>query len=111
MTLQDALVAYKTYSRAEGKSPRTIRWITSSVGYFADFLGPECQDIAGITGNDLRRFIIALQGKHKFSNHPYNKPQSARLHPSLLKPMLGQYAPSLVTFITRDSWRLPPWRR
>jgi len=77
MTLQAALVAYKTYSRAEGKSPRTIRWITSSVGYFADFLGPECQDIASITGNDLRRFIIALQGKHKFSNHPYNKPQSA----------------------------------
>ena len=81
MTFQDALVAYKTYSRAEGKSPRTIQWITSNVGYFADFLGPERRDIAGITGNDLRRFIIALQGKHKFSNHPYNKTQSANLSP------------------------------
>ncbi len=40
MTLQDALVAYKTYAGAEGKSPKTIAWIVSSVGYFAEFLGP-----------------------------------------------------------------------
>ncbi len=79
MTLQDALVAYRTYARAEGKSPKTIRWINSSVGYFADFLGPDQQDIAGITGNDLRRFIIALREKHKYSHHPYNKPQQAKL--------------------------------
>ncbi len=79
MTLQDALVAYRTYARAEGKSPKTIAWITSSVGYFADFLGPEQQDIGTITGNDLRRFIIALRDKPKFANHPYNKPQQAKL--------------------------------
>ena len=85
MTLQDALVAYKTYARAEGKSPKTIRWITSSVGYFADFLGPDRQDIAGIAANDFRRFIIALQGKHKFSQHPYNKPQQAKLSPQSIE--------------------------
>ena len=39
MTISDALVAYRTYARAEGKSPQTIRWIMSSAGYFADFLG------------------------------------------------------------------------
>ncbi|MBA7603370.1 hypothetical protein ES703_10477 [subsurface metagenome] len=27
MTLQDALVAYKTYARAEGKSPKTVAWV------------------------------------------------------------------------------------
>jgi site-specific recombinase XerD len=85
MTLSDALVAYKTYARAEGKSPKTIRWITSSVGYFSDFLGRERQDIASITGNDLRRFIIALQGKQKFSQHPYNKPQQAKLSPQSIE--------------------------
>jgi site-specific recombinase XerD len=79
MTLQDALVAYRTYARAEGKSPKTISWVVSSVGYFADFLGPKQQDISIIKGNDLRRFIIALQEKPKFSNHPYNKPQAAKL--------------------------------
>ena len=79
MTLQAALVAYRTYARAEGKSPKTVDWVVSSVGYFADFLGPDQQDIGAITGNDLRRFIIALQGKPKFTNHPYNKPQQAKL--------------------------------
>ena len=79
MTLQDALVAYRTYARAEGKSPKTISWVTSSMGYFAEFLGPRQQDIGTIKGNDLRRFIIALQEKPKFANHPYNKPQTAKL--------------------------------
>ncbi len=79
MTLQDALVAYRTYARAEGKSPKTVDWIGSSVGYFNEFLSPEQHDIGTITGNDLRRFIIALRDKPKFANHPYNKPQQAKL--------------------------------
>ena len=81
MTLSDALIAYRTYARAEGKSPKTVSWVTSSVGYFSDFLGPDGQDIANITGNDLRRFILALQSKNKYSHHPYNKPQQAKLSP------------------------------
>jgi site-specific recombinase XerD len=85
MTLQDALVAYKTYAKAEGKSPKTVAWVVSSVGYFAEFLGPEQQDIGTITGNDLRRFIIALQDKPKFANHPYNKPQQAKLSSQSIK--------------------------
>jgi hypothetical protein len=84
MTLRDALVAYKTYAKAEGKSPKTVAWVVSSVGYFAEFLGPEQQDVGTITGNDLRRFIIALQDKPKFANHPYNKPQQAELFKLLL---------------------------
>ena len=79
MTIQDALVAYRTYAKAEGKSPKTISWVVSSVGYFAEFLSPKQQDIGTIKGNDLRRFIIALQEKPKFANHPYNKPQTAKL--------------------------------
>ncbi len=81
MTLSDALVAYKTYAQAEGKSEKTIRWITQSVGYFADFLGTERQDIAGITANDFRHFVIALQQKPKSSQQPFNKPQLAKLWP------------------------------
>jgi integrase/recombinase XerD len=81
MTLQDALVAFKTYARAEGKSPKTVAWVTSSVGYFAQFLGSERQDIASITSDNMRHFIIALQDKNKFSNHRYNKPQQTKLSP------------------------------
>ena len=79
MTLQDALVAYQTYARAEGKSPKTVTWIVSSTAYFAEFLGPEQSDIAAITADDLRRFIIALRDRPKFAHHPYNKPQTAKL--------------------------------
>jgi site-specific recombinase XerD len=80
-TLQEALVAYKTYARAEGKSPKTVAWISSSITYFAAFLGPDLQDIGRISTNDLRRFIIALQNKRKFSDHPFNKPLDANLSP------------------------------
>jgi len=85
MTLQDALVAYKTYAKAEGKSPKTIAWITSSISYFADFLGPDQQNMADISGNDLRRFIIALQGKQRLSHHPYAKPQASKLSPQSIE--------------------------
>jgi hypothetical protein len=61
MTLQDALVAYRICVKAEGKSSKTVVWVTSSVNYFSNFLGPEHQDIATISANDVRRFIIALR--------------------------------------------------
>jgi site-specific recombinase XerD len=85
MTISDALVAYKTYARAESKSPKTVRWIMSGVTYFANFLGSQHQDIGSISGNDLRRFIIALQDQHKFSHHPYNKPQQGKLSPQSIE--------------------------
>ena len=46
-TLSDALVAYRICAQAEGRSPRTIEWITSSVRYFSEFLGgdPELSNI------------------------------------------------------------------
>jgi integrase/recombinase XerD len=83
-TLSDALTAYRICAKAEGKSQRTIQWITSSVGYFIDFLGGD-QDIITITGNDLRRFIIALQDSNKYRNHPYTKQQHSKLSPQTIE--------------------------
>jgi site-specific recombinase XerD len=83
-TLSEALTAYCICARAEGKSPRTIEWITSSVGYFVDFLGGD-QDIDRVTGDDLRRFIIALQTSHKYRKHPYTKPQQEKLSPQTIE--------------------------
>jgi site-specific recombinase XerD len=74
VTIPEALAAYRIYAQAEGKSPKTIQWIMSSVTYFSEFLGPK-KEIADITGDDLRRFIIHLQQRPKFANHPYNKPR------------------------------------
>ena len=66
--LSDALVAYRICARAEGKSPRTIGRVTSSVGYFGRFLGGD-PEISSVTADDLRRFIIALQNTGKFRDH------------------------------------------
>ena len=73
MILQDALVAYRAYARAEGKSPKTVARVVSSTGYFASFLDSDRQDIGDITGDDMRRFIIILRDKPKFASPPYNK--------------------------------------
>ena len=80
-TLSEALTAYKICARAEGRSPRTIDWVASSVRYFGRFLGDDV-DIATITANDLRRFIIALQGAKKYRDHPYNGPQEQEISQS-----------------------------
>jgi hypothetical protein len=50
MTLQDALAAYRIYARAEGNSPKTVDRVSSSVGYFTEFLSPDQQDTGTITG-------------------------------------------------------------
>jgi site-specific recombinase XerD len=78
MTLSDALAAYRICAKAEGKSPDTVTWVTGSVGYFRDFMGAD-QDIKTITGNDLRRFIIALQDRNRYCKHPCIKPRNEPL--------------------------------
>ena len=47
----------------------------SSVTYFANFLGLKHQDIASITANDLRQFIIAFEEKRKFSMEKVKMPE------------------------------------
>ena len=66
--LSEALTAYRICAKAEGKSRRTIAWVTSSVSYFSEFLGGDL-DIETIISNDLKRLIIALQDSQKYRNH------------------------------------------
>ncbi len=88
LTIQDALTAYKTYARAEGKSEKTVVWVVSSVGYLAKFLGDERQDVAGITADDLRSFIRALKTKPRWATHPFTPPQQATVSPTTLNTYL-----------------------
>ena len=79
-TLSEALSAYSICAKAEGKSPKTIRHVVQTVGYFRDFMGGDI-DLNSISANDLRRFIIGLQGKNKYLRHPFSKPQQCGLSP------------------------------
>lgn len=83
-TLSDALTAYRICAKAEARSPRTIGWITSAVRYFGEFLGGD-PDVASITGDDLRRFIIALQETHRYRHHPFSSPRQDKLSPQSIE--------------------------
>lgn len=75
-TISEALTAYRICAQAENRSPRTIQWIASSVGYLAGHMGGD-YDISSISASDIRRFIISLQTSTKYNNHPYTCPQDA----------------------------------
>ncbi len=103
LKLSDALTAYRTFARAEGLSPRTVDWVSGAAGYFRDFLGEADPDLAMITGHDLRRFIIALQDKNVFSNHPFNKQQNKKLSPESVSNYV-RGVKNLYSFLHRESF-------
>ncbi len=82
--LSQMLAVYRIYARAEGKSHKTIAWITDGVRYFINFLGVD-QEVTSIQAHDLRRFIIALQNSNRFRSHPFTKPQKDKLSPHTIK--------------------------
>ena len=77
-TLSDGLTAYRVCAKAEGRSPRTIEWVTSSMRYFMQFLGGD-PPIDAIGPNQFRAFVNALRDSTKYRQHPYNPPQREKL--------------------------------
>ena len=67
MTLQAALVAYRTCARAEDKSPKTVAWVVSSMGYFTELLGPNQQGSSttrrggSLTGRSQRNKVSIIR--------------------------------------------------
>ncbi|MFC1963410.1 tyrosine-type recombinase/integrase [Chloroflexota bacterium] len=55
--------------------------MSDAVRYFTDFLGGD-PDIRDIDAGDLRRFIIALQEKKAFSNHPMTRTRDKPVSPA-----------------------------
>ena len=83
-TISEALTAYRICAQAEGRSPRTIEWITSGMRYFSDFLGTD-RNVSSINANDLRSFIIYLQERKKYKKHPYNHVQDNLISPQSIE--------------------------
>ena len=72
---------YTLCARAEGKSPKTISTVTSSVSYLERYLSSEGwpTDARYIGPNEIRAFILYLKNKKRFSQHPYATPQQDSL--------------------------------
>jgi len=77
-TLSDGLTAYRVCAKAEGRSPRTIEWVTNSMRYFMGFLGGDAE-MEAIGPSQFRAFINALRDSTKYRQHPYNRPQREKL--------------------------------
>jgi integrase/recombinase XerD len=77
-----ALVAgYRLCARTEGKSQKTISAVADSVGYLERFLSSDGlpTDVAEIGPGEIRTFILYLQQKKRFSQHPFARPQQSGL--------------------------------
>ena len=75
------LHGYQLCAATEGKSPNSTAIVTSSIRYLYDFLKSNdlSTDVTGIGTGELREFILYLQQKRCFSDHPDSKPQQRGL--------------------------------
>ena len=75
------LHGYQLCAATEGKSPNSLAIVTRSVTYLYDFLSSNglSTDVTQIGAGELRTFILYLQQKRCFSNHPYSKEQQRGL--------------------------------
>ena len=67
--LSEAISAYRVIATANGKSPKTIEWVTGSVRLFQKFLDRD-PDLSSLTLNELRKFILDLQQRPAWQGHP-----------------------------------------
>ena len=79
--LSALIQGYRLCARTEGKSQKTIDAVAGSVGYLERFLASEGlpTDTAAIGRNEIRAFILYLQQKRCFSEHPFARPQARGL--------------------------------
>ena len=78
-TLQDAVVAYKTIARADGKSEYTIAWVVGATRQFEQFLGDGIR-LEDLTPHDMRCWIAAMRERKRYASHAFahsDKPLSA----------------------------------
>ena len=64
---------FEAYNRSEGKSPRTIEWYSRVIKYLTQYLerqGYRTQ-LGEVNIHVVREFILYLQTKPKWSNHPF----------------------------------------
>jgi site-specific recombinase XerD len=79
--LDHLLEGYKLCARSEGKSRNTIDIVINSVNYFQSFLRSNRlqTDARHIGSQEIRAFILYLQQKKCFSNHPFSRIQDRGL--------------------------------
>jgi integrase/recombinase XerD len=78
--LDDLLTIYARYMAAEGKSARTVESTQASVRPFVRYLDRNFEPEA-VGRDDLRAYILHLQGRPKWVGHPTIAPDHGNLSP------------------------------
>ena len=81
--LGNFISVYEIFAQAENKSGRTIEAVTGAVSKFDSFLGGDTNP-RDITADDLRRYILHLQERCKWSGHPTIKQDNGNLSPNTI---------------------------
>ena len=72
MDIEDIFDLYDLDVRARGYSDKTINHVKGSVRYFSQYLGG-INDINKVTGDDFRRFLVALQERNTWEGLSFAK--------------------------------------
>ena len=96
------IAGYRLCASTEGKSPRSIEAVTSSITYFQRFLAlqPDHIDLINVTRQEIRGYIAYLQQAKCFSRHRFTPEQDKHLSGHTI----NCYARSLRIFY---SWLVP----
>lgn len=80
-SLNTLLDGYRVCAESEGKSRSTVTAVTCGIRYLDRFLcgSDGSSDVREITPHDIRRFILHLQQKRCFEDHPLIHPQDRGL--------------------------------
>ena len=72
-TNERLIAGYRLCASTEGKRPRSIEAVTSSITYFQRFLAtqPDHIDLMDVTRQEIRGFIAYLQQAKCFSSHRF----------------------------------------
>ena len=77
------IAVYEKFAQAENKSERTIEAVTAAAKKFNSSLGGDTNP-QDITADDLRRYILCLQERCKWSGHPTIKQDHGNLSPNTI---------------------------
>ena len=84
--LEKLILQFEAFNRSEGKTAKTVRWYNTGLGLFVDYFGGA--SVTPILGNVdigvVREYILHLQKRKKFEDHPITPRQDELLSPQTI---------------------------
>ena len=88
---------FEAFNKSEAKSPRKVEWYSRVIGYFTAYLKAQgCStQLDGVDVHAVREFILYLQNRTRWTDHPPSPAPSAIWPPSAFRTMSGPEVDSL----------------